>query len=203
MRSRKAASAAGCSELYVVEIGIAGRVQGLRSRGGTCGDLLATLRGLAPPAVGGPVCIDDLTVVSRLSPRAPGQSGELATLGTSWLNPLRHAPVLPDLTDEEAQAVGLWAARASRAPRDVAGAEHVYAAVIGQGMSHLHVHLLPRYPNKPREYWWDRLDEWPDAPRGGEEQIATLVRRLLAYLEKDDRRGHRTLRTGSHRADVP
>jgi hypothetical protein len=80
---------------------------------------------------GGPVCSDDLTVVSHLSPRAPGQSGELAYLGHLLVEPLRHAPGLPDLTDEEAQAVGLWAARASRALRDVAGAEHVYAAVIG------------------------------------------------------------------------
>ena len=133
---------------------------------------------------GGPVCSDDLTVVSHLSPRAPGQSGELAYLGHLLVEPLRHAPGLPDLTDEEAQAVGLWAARASRALRAVAGAEHVYAAVIGQGVPHLHVHLLARYPNTPRAYWWDRLDEWPDAPRGGEEQIATLVRRLRAYLEK-------------------
>jgi histidine triad (HIT) family protein len=74
---------------------------------------------------GGPVCSDDFTVVSHLSPRAPGQSGELAYLGQLLVEPLRHAPGLPDLTDEEAQAVGLWAARASRALRDVAGAEHV------------------------------------------------------------------------------
>jgi diadenosine tetraphosphate (Ap4A) HIT family hydrolase len=98
---------------------------------------------------GGPVCGDALTVVSHLSPRAPGHSGESVYLGHLFIEPRRHAPGLPDLTDEEAQAVGLWGARASRALRDVAGAEHVYAAVIGHHVPHVHVHLLPRYPNTP------------------------------------------------------
>jgi histidine triad (HIT) family protein len=133
---------------------------------------------------GGPVYGDALTVVSHLSPRAPGQTGESVYLGHLFIEPRRHATGLPDLTDEEAQAVGLWAARASRALRDVAGAEHVYAAVIGHHVPHVHVHLLPRYPNTPREYWWDRVDEWPDAPRGGEEEIAALASQLRAYLEK-------------------
>ena len=70
----------------------------------------------------------------------------------------------------------------SQALRDVAGAEHVYAAVIGDGVAHLHVHLLPRYPGTPREYWWDRVDDWPDARRGLAPEITALVRDLSAYL---------------------
>lgn len=68
----------------------------------------------------------------------------------------------------------------------MAGAEHVYAAVIGTHVPHLHVHLLARYPNTPPEYWWGRVDESPDAPRGGDERISTLVHRLRAYLEEGD-----------------
>jgi histidine triad (HIT) family protein len=77
------------------------------------------------------------------------------------------APKLADLTDTEARAVGWWCTQASRALRDVAGAEHVYSAVIGDRVPHLHVQLIPRYPGTPREFWWLRLDEWPGAKRGG------------------------------------
>jgi diadenosine tetraphosphate (Ap4A) HIT family hydrolase len=126
---------------------------------------------------GGPVWSDDLVVVSHLSPRAPGGSAAVY-LGHLLVEPRRHAPGLADLTDAEAQRVGQWCTRAARRLRDVAGAEHVYAAVIGDNVPHLHVHLLPRYPGTPREYWWDRVDEWPDAPRGGEPEAAALVRRL-------------------------
>ncbi|MEZ0092281.1 HIT family protein [Streptacidiphilus sp. EB129] len=128
---------------------------------------------------GGPVWVDELVVVSHLSPRAPGAPGEVY-LGHLFVEPRRHAPGLPDLADAEAQSVGRWCARAARALRQVAGAEHVYAAVIGDSVPHLHVHLLPRYPGTPREYWWDRVDEWPGAPRGGEAEAASLVEQLRA-----------------------
>jgi histidine triad (HIT) family protein len=78
--------------------------------------------------------------------------------------------------------VGWWCTRASQALREAAGAEHVYAAVIGDQVPHLHVHLLPRYPGTPREYWWDRVDEWPDARRGSEPQITEFVASLHRYL---------------------
>ena len=92
-----------------------------------------------------------------------------------FVEPRRHAPGLADLTDAEAQAIGLWCTQASRALREAAGAEHVYAAVIGDGVPHLHVHLLPRFPGTPREYWWSRVDEWPQARRGGTADIEALV----------------------------
>ncbi|MFD9869689.1 HIT family protein [Streptomyces niveus] len=130
---------------------------------------------------GGPVHEDELVVVSHLSPRAPGQSDEVY-LGHLLVEPRRHAAGLADLTDEEAGHVGRWSSAAARALRDVAGAEHVYAAVIGDQVPHLHVHLLPRYPGTPRHYWWTRVDEWPEAPRGGEEAAGQLVERLRAGL---------------------
>ena len=78
--------------------------------------------------------------------------------------------------------MGWWCTQASRALREAAGAEHVYAAVIGDQTPHLHVHLLPRYPETPREYWWDRVDEWPDARRGAQPEITELVASLRDYL---------------------
>ncbi|MFD7712561.1 HIT family protein [Streptomyces sp. NPDC059786] len=137
---------------------------------------------------GGPVHEDDLVVVSHLSPRAPGQPEEVY-LGHLLVEPRRHAAGLADLTDEEAGRVGHWNAAAARALRDVAGADHVYAAVIGDQVPHLHVHLLPRYPGTPRQYRWTRVDEWPGAPRGREAAVGEFVGRLRAGLLRGGRPG--------------
>lgn len=98
------------------------------------------------------------------------------------MEPRRHAAGLADLTDAEARALGLWCARASRALRYVAGAEHVYAAVFGDAVPHLHVHLLPRFPGTPREYWGTHVNRWPQARRGDATEIGALVRELREYL---------------------
>ena len=135
---------------------------------------------------GGPVAEDDLALITHIvTGQAMGRDGTTAYLGHLFVEPRRHAPGLPDLTGAEARSIGWWSARASRALRDVAGAEHVYSAVIGDAVPHLHVHLMPRYPGTPREYWWTRLSEWPDAPRGDGAAIADLVQRLRTYLVED------------------
>jgi histidine triad (HIT) family protein len=132
---------------------------------------------------GGPVAEDELVLVSHIvTPDALGRDGTTAYLGHLLVEPLRHAPGLADLTEAEARGVGLWCTRASQALREVAGAEHVYAAVIGDGVPHLHIHLLPRFPGTPREYWWTRVDEWPQARRGGVDDIKVLVSELNRWL---------------------
>ena len=123
-----------------------------------------------------------ILLVSHLSPGAPGRDGHPVYLGHLLVEPRRHAPGLPDLTRAEAERVGWWCTAASQALRVGAGAEHVYAMVIGDQVDHLHVHLLPRYPGTPREYWWDQVDEWPAARRGLEPEITELVQRLRASL---------------------
>jgi histidine triad (HIT) family protein len=75
-----------------------------------------------------------------------------AYLGHLMVEPKRHAPGLADLTDTEAQALGLLVARLSRALKTSEVAEHVYAFVLGDHVAHLHIHLVPRYPGAPREY---------------------------------------------------
>jgi histidine triad (HIT) family protein len=131
---------------------------------------------------GGPVGADDLVVVSHLSPQSPGRDGQPVYLGYLFVEPRRHAAGLADLTEPEAQAVGLWCARASRALRDAAGADHVYAAVLGNRAPHLHVHLVARYPGTPREYQGLNADDWPGAERGTASQVADFVARLRTYL---------------------
>lgn len=145
-------------------------------------------RDRGPLVPGGPIGEDDLVIVSHtVAPDALGHDGTTAYLGHLFVEPLRHAPGLADLTDAEARRIGLWCTRASRALREVAGAEHVYAAVIGDAVPHLHIHLYARFPGTPREYWWTRVDKWPDARRGGTADIEAFVSELRRYLTDDDR----------------
>jgi histidine triad (HIT) family protein len=121
---------------------------------------------------------DEHVVVSHLPLVTPAGEQERVYLGYLFVEARRHVPELGDLSDDEAAAFGRHAARASRALQQAGGAEHVYAAVIGHGIAHVHLHLIPRYAGTPREYWWTRVDEWPDAPRGGRDEIEQVLDRL-------------------------
>jgi diadenosine tetraphosphate (Ap4A) HIT family hydrolase len=129
---------------------------------------------------GGAIAEDEHIVVSHLPLVTPQGTAESVYLGRLVLEPRRHVEDLGELTDDQAASLGRMAARGSAALRRAAGAEHVYAAVISDAIPHIHLHLLPRYPATPREYWWVRLDEWPDAPMGGADEVAELAERLRA-----------------------
>lgn len=123
---------------------------------------------------------DELVVVGHVLPDAPGTDGRVYR-GHLVVEPRRHVPGLAGLTDDEAAAMGRWAARAARALQ----AEHVYSQVVGHRVDHLHLHLVPRYDGTPPEYWWPRLDEWPDAPMVGAEEVTRLVDDMRARLDVD------------------
>jgi histidine triad (HIT) family protein len=131
---------------------------------------------------GGVIAADDHVVVSHLPLRTPQGEADSVYLGHLVVEPREHVRELGELSDDQAASLGRLAARASAALTRAAGAEHVYSAVIGHGVEHLHLHLIPRYPGTPREYWWVRLDEWPDAPRGGVAEVEALAERLRAAL---------------------
>jgi diadenosine tetraphosphate (Ap4A) HIT family hydrolase len=90
----------------------------------------------------------------------------------------RHVARLGDLSDEESGDVGRVAARLARQLTENVAAEWVYSAVIGTGVPHFHLHLLPRYPGTPRDVPWHSLDEWQDGPHGSAMEIADFVSRL-------------------------
>jgi diadenosine tetraphosphate (Ap4A) HIT family hydrolase len=111
-------------------------------------------------------------------------TGEPLYLGHAMVSPKRHAPGLADVTDEEAAALGVAVARISRA-LVAEGADHVFSAVIGTGVPHLHIHLLARYPDTPRDLPWTQVDEWDGARKGGYDEIAALVGRLCGHVDSD------------------
>lgn len=127
----------------------------------------------------GVIAGDDLMVVGHVLPDAPGTDGAQVYLGHLIVEPRRHVPGLADLTPDEAAALGQWAARAAKALQ----AEHVYSQVVGHRIDHLHLHLVPRYAGTPPEFWWPRLDEWPDAPLGGNAEVTQLMAEIRARLD--------------------
>lgn len=124
----------------------------------------------------GLVAADELMVLAHVR---PDLSGGPVYLGHLVIEPRRHVTGLADLTDDEAAALGRWAAKAAKALE----AEHVYSSIVGHQVDHLHLHLVPRYPGTPRDYWWPRLDEWPDAPLGGNAEVTQVVAQIRARLD--------------------
>ena len=103
-------------------------------------------------------------------------------LGHIMLETKRHTPGLGDLTKAESEAIGYYASLTAKALVETEGAEHVYSFVIGHHVPHFHMHVIARYPGAPREYWGTRVDEWPDAPRGGEEEIGQVAERIQGFV---------------------
>ncbi|MEI4804256.1 MULTISPECIES: HIT family protein [unclassified Bacillus (in: firmicutes)] len=104
-------------------------------------------------------------------------------LGYLMIDTKRHTPGLAELSEKEAQAFGLIVSRVSRALKECEGAEHIYAFVSGNGVPHMHMHLIPRYPNTPKEFWSPtKVATWPGAPLGREKEIEQLCERIKMYL---------------------
>ncbi len=128
---------------------------------------------------GGAIYEDDLVYAGHLLP-----DPHSTYLGYLMAETKRHTPGLAELTDQEAQALGLLVTRLSRALKACEKAEHIYTFVLGHHVPHVHIHVVPRYPGAPQEYWGTRVDEWPAAPHGGDAEIAALCERLRLYLQK-------------------
>ncbi|MDR4889573.1 HIT family protein [Fredinandcohnia sp. QZ13] len=123
---------------------------------------------------------DDFVYVGHID-----HSGEDSYLGHIMIDLKRHAPTLADLTMEEAKAFGIIMARVSKALKESEQAEHIYSFVSGNAVPHLHMHIVPRYPNTPKEFWGPMsVYDWPQAPMGNNEQIVQVCRRLKGTLEK-------------------
>ncbi len=127
---------------------------------------------------GGPVYEDADLLIKHLPIDETGS----AYLGYLILETRRNARDLGDLTDNEAQKVGLWMSRLSRNLRTVLGADHVYAFVLGDHVPQFHVHIIARHSGTPVEFYGTRIADWPDAPRGNEASIGDLVAKLRQRL---------------------
>jgi diadenosine tetraphosphate (Ap4A) HIT family hydrolase len=134
---------------------------------------------------GGAIFEDDQTYVGHVLPNDLTH----VYLGHLIVEPKRHVEGLGHLTNDEASALGCRVNEMSRLLREVEGANHIYSWVLGDAVPHLHIHLVPRYPDTPREFWGAKVTDWPGAPRGGKAEIAGICERLrrgLPLLEPSD-----------------
>lgn len=114
------------------------------------------------------------------------RQGKPNYLGHIMVDLKRHVPTLADLTFDEAQAFGVAIARVSRALKEVVQAEHIYALVSGNSVPHLHIHLVARYPNTPREFWGpNEVYDWEQAPMGDNQQVIKLCEKLKVVLDQE------------------
>lgn len=125
---------------------------------------------------GGAIYTDDLLYVGHVQP------AETAYLGHLLIETKRHVATLDGLDVNEAATVGVLAARLAQALKATEGADHVYAFVLGDAVPHFHLHIVPRYPGTPHDYYGPRVDDWPEAPRGGPDEIAALCARVRRWL---------------------
>ena len=105
-------------------------------------------------------------------------------LGHLFIESKRHVAELADLTGQEAQMIGLFTSRVANALLHTQGMEHIYTFFIGDGVPHVHVHVIGRYPGAPREFWGTKVDEWPEAPKGSEHEIEQVADRVRSFLSE-------------------
>ncbi len=96
----------------------------------------------------------------------------------------RHITRPSELTNIEAQDLGLWIQKISTALESSLGAEHTYIFRIGDKTPHLHFHLVPRYANTPIDAWGTSLYEWPQARRADAREIIDVSNKLRMHLER-------------------
>jgi histidine triad (HIT) family protein len=114
------------------------------------------------------------------------RNGKPNYLGHIMIDLKRHAPTLADMTEEEAKAFGVIMSRVSKALKESEKAEHIYSFVSGNAVPHLHMHLVARYPNTPKEYWGaSEVYDWENAPMGDNFGVVKLCHRLRSFLEEN------------------
>lgn len=113
-----------------------------------------------------------------------GSSDNLVYLGYLIVDLKRHAAGFGDLTEEESQMIGSTLNRVGKALKDVLNAEHIYCYVQGDAFPHFHVHVIPRYPNTPKEFWDPMsLRNWIEA-HGGVDEIEEECAKLKIYMNE-------------------
>lgn len=123
---------------------------------------------------------DSLWIVRHHMPPSP-------LVGWFMLISRRHFGGPADLSESEALFLGPTLRRVSQAIKAVTGAPKVYAIAFGEGAPHLHVHLVPRYADRPDLAAWKLADVYRDV-EGGElpaadpDLVRASVRSLGALL---------------------
>ena len=134
------------------------------------------------PIPGGHLIADEHVIAFHLPPMPKALE---PYLGYLFVTSRRHVPSFAELDSDEAAAMGVAISRLSAALK-AEGADPVYLAGIGHAVPHLHIHLIPRWPETPTEISWINVDDWEGARRGGAEVVNEWTVRLRNRLESLD-----------------
>ncbi|MEC3915747.1 HIT family protein [Nocardia sp. CDC160] len=124
----------------------------------------------------GPVIYGDGLVVVTHRPLSEG----IPMPGYLFVETVRHAPTLADLSDTEAAAVGWAVRRAAYALRTELSPDYVFSAITGRSVAHFHQHVFVRPAGTPDTVSW--FDSWADGPRMDESTLGLLCERLAAHF---------------------
>jgi len=111
----------------------------------------------------------------------PSVPDEKAVEGWLIVEPRRHIEHMSEMNEAESAALGLLLAKAERLIKEKLGAEHVYLQRINDKVAHLHFHLIPRYPDTPKEFWGRRIHEFPGFKTLSLAQIQGLSKELAEF----------------------
>lgn len=131
------------------------------------------------PIPGGHLIADEHVIAFHLPPMPEAPN---PYLGYLFVTSRRHVPSFAELDSDEAAAMGVAISKLS-AVLKAEGADPVYLAGIGHAVPHLHIHLIPRWPETPTEISWINVDDWEGARRGGAEEVSELTIGLRNRLE--------------------
>ena len=105
---------------------------------------------------------------------------EKATHGHLLIEPRRHIQDLSEMNEDEAQALGVLIREGAKRICERTSAEHVYCFRINDKVAHLHFHLIPRYPNTPKEFWGINIMACTTSPKLSTlDEIQVAARDLL------------------------
>ena len=126
----------------------------------------------------GPAIFDD---GGWLVTHFPKLETEKATRGHLLIESRRHLQDLTEMNDEEASALGRLIREGATRIKERLGVDHVYCYRINDKTTHLHFHLIPRYPNTPKEFWGTGIMACTTSPK-----LTTLEEiQAVAKLLKD------------------
>jgi diadenosine tetraphosphate (Ap4A) HIT family hydrolase len=120
---------------------------------------------------------------SALACHIPPLDGGDVYFGHLLVVPKRHVSDFAGLDEREASEMGVFMSRCTRALK-YAGADRVYVATIGHAIDHLHIHLLPRWPDTPPEIPWHSVDDWSGARRVDFSHAAAFVTQMISDFEQ-------------------
>ena len=85
------------------------------------------------------------------------------------------------MNDEESAALGRLIRDGAELIESRTEAEHVYCFRINDKTPHLHFHLIPRYPDTPKEYWGTNIMACTTSPKlASLEEIRATVQSLIS-----------------------